>query len=225
MATRVLSITIDKADLDRVAVALRDIPHKIPVAQSAAINRTLKSLRKIIVSGVQKETTIKSRNKIIRKVDVRNSTPRLLAGAVQLQGRPLGAINFQYAALHKGGVMVRFGSSETAVPFFAGFLGIGVSGKRSADADATSTNRHLWLRVKESQKREIHRAHHKPNIGRKMQLIRPIYGPRLDTIYRRSPTLDLDAKAAARYQLSKNIDSQIARFLNPRSRDKVATAE
>lgn len=204
----IISVTMKSADLAHLRFQLRQMPQNIPRAIASAINKTLPGARKVLVSGLQEVTAIKTKQKIVDRVPVRRATPQNLRGIISVVGRAVGAINFPHFLSPTFGAIVNFEVGAASQSFPGAFRGRGLN-----------DNRHLWRRIP-GPKHRVERAHDPNNVGRFMEKIRPIYGLRVTTLLQRHPKIRVAAEAAASVILSKNIISQVDRFL---SRAKTAS--
>jgi hypothetical protein len=214
-----LQISITSKDMEYLSRELKDMPKKIPVAMSAAINRTLTACRKIIVNGIATETGIKNKSRIVKRAVIKRASANNLAGRVDITGRALAAINFPSIITQKYGVAYRPGTNRQAIAFSHGFRGVGIVGK--GEQTAGNGNAHLFIRIPNTT-HYVRDPHYAPNDYRRMDKIRPIYGPRITTIYSRNPSIKRAAEDAANEILSERIRSQVDRFLD---RKKAARPE
>lgn len=214
MATIALRLSVTSTDLERVAGQLKNIK-ETRVAISRAINRTLTTARGAIADRVMEITGIKQRSKILKRFSKSDQTfakPDRLSGYIEIKGRPVGAINLPHLITKKYGVVWKHTLYSPAEHFYHGFVGKGLVGK----GDTNKGNKQLWSRVKDKRKYFVLVAHHKPNQEKRRQRIRPIYGPRIDTLYTRFPSIRRETEEIARATLTKRIDSQIKYFLDKR---------
>jgi len=210
----VLAITIKSESLDYVANQLRDMPKKIPQAIANAMNAGLRSGQSAIVRGVKKVVTITDKDRIIKDTMIRKATPSNLSASVTITGRPIGALQFKHTVVKGAGATLTAFKSQGTQIFPGGFKGIGAS-----------NNAHLFMRIRGTSYHVGSRAHHKPNIGRNMEKIRPIYGPKLSTIYSRNPQIKMDATAKSQKSLTNRLLSQVDRFLDRKKADRPAIAD
>ena len=208
-----LSVSISSADADYVSRELRDMPRKIPTIYMRAINRAIESAKTKIPKEIQGVTTIREKGRVVKDTIVKLATKDRLVGTLDFYGRAIGAIEFKHRVYKRRGVSVQFMKKDAPIIFSHGFKGTGLafakgSTKENPIYSTESGNTHLWGR-RLGTWHKVQAAHHKPNIGREMEKIRPFYGPSLTRIYIRNPEIKERIEKQASETMHKRIISQV----------------
>lgn len=211
-----LSIRMSSKDLDYMFSQLSSMPHKVPKYIANSLNAAMETGQKYIAKRFAKVTTAKPDRFIKDTRIIKAGENRLVAG-VTFYGRPVGAIQFRHQVmtpLPGGGVKFKVGAKDAYQNFTHAFKGIGIGGKDGG-------NTHLWIRDKRKPKYVVgERAHYRPNVGRTMERIRPLYGAKLITIWQRHPDIKAEAEIRTKKRLHERMLSQVDRALNRKKADR-----
>lgn len=214
-----LSIQIRSEDLDYVRRELKDLPLKQPKVMAAALNNSIEFAQSYIARRLKTVSEIKDKNRLIKDIKLVKANYTNLSAGVSFYGRAIGAIQFKHTVYKTTGVRWKVDKGGSFLRRSDGFEGIGLSGQRGEGAG----NAHLWIR-RDTIYRVGSRAHYKPNIGRVMHQIRPIYGPKLTTIWQRHPEIKAEVTKRVGQRLNARILSQVDRALNRKKADRPADA-
>lgn len=208
-----LSVSIASKDLEYVWQQLKDMPTKVPKYLANSLNSAMETGQKYIAKRFAKVTTAKP-ERFIKDTRIVKAGPTRLTAGVTFYGRPVGAIQFQHIVTRNYGVGFRVGVKDEAQMFAHGFKGIGIGGKNGGNA-------HLWIRDNKKPNYVVGpKAHHRPNVGRIMQRIRPLYGAKLITIWQRHPDIKIEAEKRTKKRLHERLLSQVDRALDRKKADR-----
>lgn len=208
-----IGLQVRSQDLDYLVRELREMPQKINRSLSIGINAGLKAGQRSITKGIKKVTTIKDKDRIFKDIVPTFTTPQNLHASVRLSGRGVGATQFKHLVTKDAGVSYTPGKGGTALVFSSGFKAIG-AGKQGEG------NTHLFFRLKGTSYHVGSKAHHKPNIGRNMERLKSVMGPRIAVTMNRHPEIEKEAAAKAGKAINTRLLSQIDRSLNRKKADR-----
>lgn len=201
-------LTISTRQANYVASQLSAMPHKIPQVLAGAINKTLLKVRTYMVRSIREATTLKY-GRILDKADIDKANPSKLHGKVVLAGRAVGAIQYKHTASRTNGVTVTMMKGDSPIRFRGGFKAFGIKG-----------NQQLFYRVLGSYYKVGDLAHDKRNIGRRKERQKAIYGPSLDKIFLRHPTMRTDSVRVGSETFEESIMNQVDRALGRKKSDR-----
>lgn len=214
-----LGIIIRSEDLDYVRRELKAMPLKQPKVMAAALNNSIEFAQSYIAKRLKTVSEIIDKNRLIKDIRLVKANYTSLRAGVSFYGRAIGAIQFKHTVYKNTGVRWKVDRGGSFLRRSDGFQGTGLSGRRGEGTG----NDHLWIR-RDTKYRVGSRANHKPNIGRIMHQIRPIYGPKLTTIWQRHPEIKAEVTKRVQLRLNARILSQVDRALNRKKADRPADA-
>jgi hypothetical protein len=220
MAVIDLGISMRSQDLAYLRRELASMPKKINKAVANSLNSAMETGQKYIAKQLSNKVTA-PKGRIIKDIRIVRAYEGKLTAGVTFYGRAVGALQFKAIvyAPRKGGVKFQPSKGQPYLKFPGGFRGVGIGGRDG------SGNTHLWIRRDDRPKYHVgSKAHHKPNVGRLMQRIKPLYGPKMITVWTRNPDIRVQAKQRTMKRLHERMLSQVDRMLSRKKADRPADA-